>query len=132
MGIKYRREMITNYLDKHPAATFTDFEADVHSGMTPSNYNLIRKKYRAEKGLPPLRSVYNSKGTTEKRSYSRRKSFLKVYSRIWSRPTDTMSKETREAITDLVTELNRSGRTNWQIIELITPPEIEIREITKQ
>ena len=134
MAQKYRREIVTNYLDKHPAATFTDFEADVHSGMTSSNFNLIRKKYRAEKGLFPLRTAANLKNPKceEKRSYFRRKSFLKVYSRIWARSTVDMPKDTREAITDLVTELNRSGRTNWQIIELTIPPEIEIRELTKQ
>jgi len=136
MGHRYPPSLVTDFLDKNPNGTFTEFEAQAHSGMVPSNFNYIRKKYRIQKGMKPLRDAppqkeSKAKDDKVKRSYVRRKSALKVYSRVWSRSTVNMPKDTREAIHDLIVELNRSGRTYWEVIEILDPPELEIREVTK-
>jgi hypothetical protein len=130
MGYKYPRSIVTNFVDKNPNGTYRDFIAATGSKMVASNFTYIRRKYRLEKA-GKARIPSRKQGGVEKRSYVRKKSFLKVYSRIWSRPTEKMSTETKEAIKDLVQELNRSGRTSWEVIELVIPPEIEIREITR-
>lgn len=129
MAFKYPPELARNYLDKHPDASYKDFIKDTGSKMGSRNFSYIKKKYPLEKARK--NGSNNKQKDLEKRSYIRKKSFLKVYSRIWSRSTEKMSEETKEALKDLVFELNRSGRTFWEIIELVNPPEIEIREITK-
>jgi hypothetical protein len=130
MGYKYPRSIVTNFVDKNPNGTYRDFIAATGSKMVASNFTYIRRKYRLEKGKKP--GIPSKKqNPTGKRPYVRRNSLLKVYSRIWFRSTEKMSAETKETIKDLVLELNRSGRTSWEVIELVIPPEIEIREITR-
>jgi len=130
MGCIYPKNVVSDFLDKNPDGTYHEFVAATKSKMVASNFNYIRRKYRLEKGnkpgIPPKKQ-----DSTKKRPYIRKNSHLKVYSRIWFRSTEGMSPDTKEAIKDLVLELNRSGRTFWEIIELVNPPEIEIREITK-
>jgi hypothetical protein len=129
MGCIYPSNVVRDFIDKNPNGTYKQFVAATGSKMVASNFTYIRRRYRLEKANKGTSS--KKQNPTGKRPYVRRNSFLKVYSRIWSRSTEKMSAETKEAIKDLVLELNRSGRTFWEIIELVNPPEIEIREITK-
>jgi hypothetical protein len=130
MGVRYPRSVVTNFIDKNPAGTYKQFVAATGSKMVASNFTYIRRRYRLEKFNRSNISL-KKHDPTIKRPYVRRNSFLKVYSRIWAHTTEKMSTETRDTIKDLVLELNRSGRTAWEVIELVNPPEIEIREITK-
>ena len=55
-----------------------------------------------------------------------------LYMTLWSYPTEKLNSETQEAINNLVETLNKSRRTNWQIIELKNPAVVEIREISRR
>jgi hypothetical protein len=102
--------------------------------MGHSNFNYLRRNYiRSKTGTLPVQANIPIPGNAkDKRHYSiRRKSPLKVYSRLWFHSMEGVPKETKDIIANLVQELNHSGVTNWELIELADPKQLEIREHTK-
>ena len=128
MSHKYPPNQVRDFLDKNPKGTYTDFVLKTGSKMVPSNFSYIRRKYREEKsGTLPSKKTE----AIEKRAYTRRKSPVKVYSRLWFISVEKLLQDPKAALLDLVNELCRSGRINCEMIELTTPHDIEVREITK-
>jgi hypothetical protein len=137
MAHKYDPSVVRGYVDKFPEGTYTDFEAKHKTGMVPSNFTYIRRKYLDEKAGKVQAPAKKTPATTskkvvkEKRSYTYRKSFMQVYSRIWFTSVEKLLQDPKAALADLVLELNRSGRMNCELVELASPNDIEIREKTK-
>lgn len=131
MGNKYPKNLVPDFLDKNPEGTYRQFKEETGSQMVSSNFSWLRKAYFKRKNKKETKVTPTSKVTVEKRSYVRKKSLMKVYERIASYSTENMSKETKDFFKEFINDLNRSGRTNWELIELLNPPEIEIREVTK-
>jgi hypothetical protein len=133
MGHRYDPRLVRDFIDKYPDGTYTEFALKTGSKMVPSNFTYIRRKYRDEKaGLVPKKVNTNPEhNKNEKRSYTRRTP-LKIYSQVYFTSVEKLLQDPKAVLVDLVSTLNRTGRTNWEVIELTAPHNIEIREVTKR
>lgn len=55
-----------------------------------------------------------------------------LYMTLWSFPIEKLNEQALTVLTDLIDTMNKSRRTNWQLIELKTPAVVEIRELSKR
>lgn len=126
---KYDPKLVRDFLDKNPEGTYNEFAIKTGCKMVPSNFNYLRKRYFAEKsGKLPAKEAPGKPG---KRPYSRRNP-LSIYSQVYITPVESLLKDPKAVLADLISVLNKSGRTNWELVEMANPNNLEIRELTKR
>jgi hypothetical protein len=116
-------EFIFKYLSTDPTKTYIDFKKDFpNSDM--SSCVFYSRKHNVKKRL----------GSTEKRLYSKRKS-NSMYLTIWQYPLESFNNKERDiiknTIKNFINTISESGRVSWQIVELLNPSVLELREISK-
>jgi hypothetical protein len=58
-----------------------------------------------------------------------------LYMTVWSYPVDKMDCEcgqARKVLSDFIDAMNKTRKTNWQVIELKSPAVLEVRETTRR
>lgn len=119
MAIKHDGQAIKAFIRKNPEITATEF---LKKGKWPnipkSVFRYYRDQVRNETDSIPVRRSY-------------RRSPQKIYTTLWSESVKSLGKEGTKAVKQLVEELNRDKVINWEVVELIDPAVLEIREITK-
>lgn len=129
MGNRYDPKLVRDFLDKNPDGTYNEFALKTGCKMVPSNFNYLRKRYFAEKsGKTPAKAAADNSG---KRSYTRRNP-LNIYSQVYITPVESLLKDPKAVLADLISTLNKSGRTHWELVEMANPNNLEIRELTKK
>ena len=141
MGNRYPPNLVRDFLEANPKGTYTDFVLKTGCKMVRSNYNYIRRKYRVKKATAPVIPAANQKSPAapvkkaavapKKRSYVRRNSPVKIYSRLWVTSVEALLQDPKKALSDLISQMNLVGRSNLEIIELTNPHNIEVREATR-
>lgn len=113
---KYNHEEIFAYLDNHPEARFTQFSKDTKIKMSGRNFNIILNKWKER----------NTNISISAKS-KRRKS--KVYYCLWSKNSKGISKEAKNLLKEFVQTLNDIGKLKAEVVDMVDPLEIEVREV---
>jgi hypothetical protein len=105
------KKALVKYIEKNPAATYSEFTATVGEKITISDagyYGYRRKIHGTD--IPA------------------RVSKVALYMTVWSHAAESLSKETIDVLNSLVETLNQTKKAKWEIIQLVQPSMIEIRE----
>ncbi len=115
---------INEYLKIDPDRTLANLKVDFPQSKMKSGTFYSRKHHFKNGTLIPSTA----------RPYAKRKN-NSLYMTIWERSLEDMDvkerKITRDVITDFVESVSNTGRVNWQIVELVNPSVLELREIAK-
>jgi hypothetical protein len=83
-----------------------------------------------------LRDALKGEGVVESRSAggngtvkAPKKRKQGLYMKVFTHPTKGLSKETKEVLRSFLEALNKTNRTNMELVEYVDPSEIEIREV---
>jgi len=105
------RKTLVKYIEENPSATYSEFTVAMKGKVTLSDAGYYGYRRKIHGTDIPARAPKTP-----------------LYMTVWSHAADSVSKETLDILNDLVETLTQTKKAKWEIIQLVQPSVIEIRE----
>ena len=108
---KTERQVLIKFIEENPEATYTEFSALMKNKISISDAGYYGYRRKIHGTHIPARVPKTT-----------------MYMTVWSHAAESLSKETIDVLNDLVENLNQTKTAKGEIIQLVQPSVIEIRE----